>query len=387
MIPPYEIKKIENGRKKVMGEIIQQLINGLSMGSIYALIALGYTMVYGILKLINFAHGEIYMIGAFASYYSFQRLFFINLASKFKVNLQFATDYFDKVDILKTNPSIASAFVTKNSSSFGLTQEQTLNNTMVVEVINKQVHSLELFKNYISTHSVIIFISILVIAMVVTALFGIILEKLAYKPLRNSSRISVLLTALGVSMFLQNGGIKLFGAGKAFPQLIEKKAYMIGDAIIFNHQIIIMVVAFVLMIVLTIIVKYTKTGKAMRAVAFDGVAAKLMGIDINRTISFTFAIGSALAAAAGVLVGMTFGKIDPLMGMMPGIKAFVAAVLGGIGSIPGAVIGGLIMGISESVVVGFVSSTYKDAIAFGILILILIIKPSGLFGSNVKEKV
>lgn len=377
-----------------MGEFIQQLINGLSMGSIYALIALGYTMVYGILKLINFAHGEVYMIGAFVSYYSFRNLFFENIAARFKVNLQFASEYFDKIAVLKSNPGIASGFIMKNFEKFGLTKEQAANSDLVIGVINKQTSALELLKNYINANSIWIFLAIVIIAMVVTAIFGVILEKLAYKPLRNSSRISVLLTALGVSMFLQNTGIKLFGDGKAYPELIKKKTITILGHNLFgyevtmtNYQAIIIAVSIILMVVLTVVVKYTKVGKAMRAVAFDGVAAKLMGIDINRTISFTFAIGSALAAVAGVLVGMTFGRIDPLMGMMPGIKAFVAAVLGGIGSIPGAVLGGIIMGISEAMVVGFVSSTYKDAIAFGILILILIVKPSGIFGSNVKEKV
>ncbi|BDU49462.1 branched-chain amino acid ABC transporter permease [Haliovirga abyssi] len=292
-----------------MTEFIQQLLNGLSLGSIYALIALGYTMVYGILQLINFAHGEIYMLGAFTAYY---------LVFYFKLN----------------------------------------------------------------------FILALVLSMIITAGIGVVIEKLAYKPLRNSSRVSALLTALGVSMLLQNLGLKIFGGDpKAFPQLIPNKPIFIGDLIIFNQQIVIVVVAIILMVILEIIVHYTKIGKAMRAVAFDKDAAKLMGIDSNMVISFTFAIGSALAAAAGVLIGMRFNRIDPLMGMMPGIKAFVAAVLGGIGSIPGAVLGGLIMGISESLVVGYLSSTYRDAIAFALLIIILIIKPAGLLGKNIKEKV
>ncbi len=292
-----------------MVEFLQQLINGLSLGSIYALIALGYTMVYGILKLINFAHGEIYMIGAYIAYY---------LVMIFKLN----------------------------------------------------------------------FILALLLAMFFSAIFGIIVERLAYKPLRNSSRISALLTALGVSMLLQNLGLKIFGGDpKPFPELVENKAIFLGDIIIFNQQIIIVVVSIILMIVLHIIVRYTKTGKAMRAVAYDQEAAKLMGIDSNKIISYTFAIGSALAAAAGVLIGMRFNRIEPLMGMMPGIKAFIAAVLGGIGSIPGAVIGGLIMGISESLVVGYISSSYRDAIAFAILIVILLVKPEGILGKNIKEKV
>ncbi|OQY08127.1 MAG: branched-chain amino acid ABC transporter permease [Fusobacteriia bacterium 4572_132] len=292
-----------------MIEFLQQLLNGLSLGSIYALIALGYTMVYGILKLINFAHGEIYMIGAYIAYY---------LVIFFKLN----------------------------------------------------------------------FILALLLAMIFAAIFGMVVEKLAYKPLRNSSRISALLTALGVSMLLQNLGLKIFGGDpKPFPELVENKAIFLGDIIIFNQQIIIVVVSIILMIALHVIVRYTKIGKAMRAVAYDQEAAKLMGIDSNKIISYTFAIGSALAAAAGVLIGMRFNRIEPLMGMMPGLKAFIAAVLGGIGSIPGAVIGGLIMGISESLVVGYISSTYRDAIAFAILILILLVKPAGILGKNIKEKV
>lgn len=293
-----------------MIEFLQQLINGLSLGAIYALIALGYTMVYGILQLINFAHGEIYMIGAFLAYYLI------------------------------------------NVFHFG-------------------------------------FIEAMVVSMALTAVVGIIIEKLVYLPLRKASKLSVLITAIGVSMLLQNAGFKVFGADpKGFPQLIEKKVVIeMGDLIVFNHQIIIFTVSVFLMVALTFIVKYTKTGKAMRAVAFDKDAAMLMGINVNRTISITFAIGSALAAAAGILVAMTFPKIDPAMGMMPGLKAFVAAVLGGIGSFPGAVLGGFIMGISETMVIGYISSSYKDAIAFIILIVILIIKPAGIFGKNIKEKV
>lgn len=288
----------------------QQLMNGLSLGAIYALIALGYTMVYGILQLINFAHGEVFMLGAFISFY---------LIGSFGVS-----------------PLLA-----------------------------------------------------IVISMVLCAGIGILIEKIAYKPLRNASRISALLTALGVSMLLQNVGIKVFGGDpKSFPVIVQKaELFTIGNVTVFNHDVIIISVSVFLMIGLEIIVKYTKVGKAMRAVAFDKDAAKLMGIDSNKIISYTFAIGSALAAAAGVLYAMKVSTIEPLMGSMPGIKAFVAAVLGGIGSIPGAVIGGLIMGISEMLVSGYISSTYRDAIAFGILILILIVKPAGILGKNIKEKV
>ncbi len=295
-----------------MYEFLQQIINGLSLGAIYALIALGYTMVYGILQLINFAHGEIYMLGAFIAYY-------------------------------------------------------------LITVVHMG------------------FVPAMIISMAITAVIGMIIEKVVYLPLRNAPKLSVLISAIGVSMFLQNTGFKVFGADpKGFPQLIEKKVtleFFDGDILVFNHQIIIIAVSIILMIILTYIVKYTKTGKAMRAVAFDKDAAMLMGINVNKTISKTFAIGSALAAAAGILVAMTFPKIDPVMGMMPGLKAFVAAVLGGIGSIPGAVLGGVIMGVSETLVTGYISSSYKDAIAFIILILILLVRPAGIFGKNVKEKV
>lgn len=298
-----------------MIEFLQQLINGLSLGAIYALIALGYTMVYGILQMINFAHGEVYMLGAFIAYYLITYL------------------------------------------HFG-------------------------------------FVEAMLVSMVITAIIGMIIEALAYRPLRKASRISVLLTAIGVSMFLQNVGFKIFGADPksfdskiVFPGGETSFAFFDDELIVEYNQIIVVIVSVVLMIALTIIVKYTKLGKAMRAVAFDKDAAMLMGINVNKIIAATFAIGSALAAAAGILVAMTFPKIDPAMGMMPGLKAFVAAVLGGIGSIPGAVLGGFIMGTSETMVTGYISSSYKDAIAFIILIAILIVKPTGIFGKNVKEKV
>lgn len=295
-----------------MVEFLQQLINGLSLGAIYALIALGYTMVYGILQLINFAHGEVYMLGAFIAFYLI--------------------------------------------TVFGLG-----------------------------------FVEAMIISMAVTAVIGVIIERFVYRPLRKASRISVLLSAIGLSMLIQNAGFKIFGAEpKGFPEAIKKADVIVlfdDGLIVKNYQIIIFVVSVMLMIGLTLIVKYTKIGKAMRAVAFDKDAAMLMGIDVNKTISFTFAIGSALAAAAGVLVALQYSKIDPAMGMMPGLKAFVAAVLGGIGSIPGAVLGGFIMGVSETLVTGYISSSYKDAIAFIILILILIVKPAGIFGKNIKEKV
>ena len=300
-----------------MQELLQQLANGIAWGSIYALIALGYTMVYGILRLINFAHGDIYMVGAFAAYY-----------------------------------------LARLTHAGG------------------------------SDPSPVLAVLILLASMVICALLGVAMEYFAYRPVRKSSRLTALITAIGVSLFLENLGIRLFGADpKFFPQLVAPVSISLGGVMVTNHQITVVVVSVLLMISLSLFIQRTRTGKAMRAVSFNRDAASLMGIPVNRIISVTFAIGSALAAAAGVLVGLTNPKIEPLMGIMPGVKAFVAAVLGGIGSVPGAVIGGLLMGVSEYLVVGYLSSTYRDAIAFIILILVLLVKPAGLFGRNIAEKV
>ncbi len=290
---------------------IQQLINGISLGSIYALIALGYTMVYGIIKLINFAHGDIYMVGAYVGFFA----------------------------ITKLNMSFIPALLT---------------------------------------------------SMVLCSVLGILIERMAYKPLRNATRIAALITAIGVSLLLEYGGMLIVTPQpRAFPEVFPqtKISFFEGKVYMTNQQIVIFVVTLILMVLLQFIVYRTKTGKAMRAVSFDKDAALLMGININNTISATFAIGSALAAAAGVLVGIYYTSISPLMGIIPGLKAFVAAVLGGIGIIPGAVVGGLLMGIIEAFVSGYGASTWRDAVAFGILILILIIKPSGIFGANIREKV
>ncbi|MBR1420690.1 MAG: branched-chain amino acid ABC transporter permease [Selenomonadaceae bacterium] len=290
-------------------QFIQQLINGISLGSIYALIALGYTMIYGIIKLINFAHGDIYMVGAYVAFFA----------------------------ITVMNLSIFPA---------------------------------------------------LVISMVITAILGMIVEKLAYKPLRHAPRISILITAIGVSFFLEYSMMYFVSpTPRTFPQVIPNIAFDIGGFIINGQQLMIFGITIVLMAILTYIVQKTKLGKAMRATSFDTETAQLMGIDSDRIISMTFCIGSALAAAAGVLVGIYYNAIDPLMGIMPGLKAFVAAVLGGIGILPGAVIGGIILGVIEALVSGFLSSTFRDAAAFGILILVLLIKPSGLLGKNTREKV
>ena len=303
-----------------MTEFIQQFINGLSLGSIYALIALGYTMIYGILRFINFAHGDVFMIGAFSGYY---------LAFLFS----FAT--------FTGGASVAMAIV------------------------------------------------ILLGSMVICSILGFTLEKLAYKPLRSSPKLTILITAIGVSLFLEYGGQLVFGAApKSFPTLLEnKEMFNLGGAAVFSNSVVVIIVSLVLMIILRIIVMNTKMGTAMRAVSFNHNVASLMGININKIISFTFVLGSSLAAAAGILFGLNYPKIDPLIGIIYGLKAFVAAVLGGIGNILGAALGGLILGLVETFVSGYLSSTYRDAIAFAILIIILLFRPTGLLGKKEIEKV
>ena len=291
-----------------MEQFIQQLFNGLHVGSIYALIALGYTMVYGIVKLINFAHGDILMIGAYSTY------FLINAGV----------------------PIWASV----------------------------------------------------ILSMVICAFIGVVIEKLAYKPLRRAPRISALITAIAVSLFLQNLAMILFKPdGRPFPTIVEFKPINIGNVKIEGLTILTIAVSTVLMIALHFFINKTKTGKSMRAVSQDRDAAMLMGINTDKTISITFAIGSALAAVGGVLFSMAYPLINPYMGTMPGLKAFIAAVLGGIGVIPGAMFGGIIMGVAESFTRGYISSQLSDAVVFGILIVVLIVKPSGIFGKNTREKV
>ncbi|WP_026887906.1 branched-chain amino acid ABC transporter permease [Clostridium beijerinckii] len=290
-------------------EFLQQIINGLALGSVYALLALGYTMVYGIIQLINFAHGEIYMIGAFSGFYC---------ASTLKLPL----------------------------------------------------------------------IPTLLVAMAVSALSGVIIEKIAYKPLRNSPRIALLITAIGVSLFLQNAMRLLVGSNpKPFPDLINAGSINIGTVQIDMKTILMFAVSAFLVVLLQFIVYKTKVGKAMRASSQDMEAASLMGINVNNTISLTFAIGSALAGIAGVLVAISYPSITPYMGAMPGLKAFVAAVLGGIGSIPGALVGGIAIGLLETFSKAYISTNFSDAIVFAILIIILLIKPSGLLGKKTNVKV
>ena len=292
-----------------MTVFFQQLINGLSLGSIYALIALGYTMVYGIIKLINFAHGDIYMLGA---YFGFLAITYLHVG----------------------------------------------------------------------------FFPAILISMALCAILGVVIERIAYKPLRNATRIAALITAIGVSYFLEAGTQQVMGTRvRAFPQVLNNQVFNIAGLRITEQQIYIFVTTIVLMLILQFIVKKTKIGRAMRAVSTDSDAARLMGINVDATISITFAIGSALAGAAGVLVGIYYSSINPLMGMLPGIKAFIAAVFGGIGIIPGAMFGGFFIGICEAIVSGYGGSLFKDAVVYIILIVILVIKPAGLLGKNVKEKV
>lgn len=305
-----------------MDTFVQQLINGLTIGSIYALLALGYTMVYGILRLINFAHGDIYMVGAYAGF-------------MLAVHLGFAA-----------NPSLFGLGVT------------------------------------------------LVGTMVIAALIGMAIERFAYRPVRKYSRMTTLITAIGMSLLLENLFVVIFSpTPRSFPTLLTNKNYtLFGNAAISKTQLLIFVVSVVLMILLQWIVYRTRVGTAMRAVSFNINSAKLMGINTDFIIAFTFALGSALAAAAGVLTAQYNPKIEPLMGILTGLKAFVAAVLGGIGNIPGAVLGGLLIGAAETLVVGYgqnigIPSTYRDAVAFAILILVLLFRPSGLLGTTVQEKV
>jgi branched-chain amino acid transport system permease protein len=296
-----------------MTEFFQQLLNGLSLGAIYALIALGYTMVYGVLRFINFAHSDVFMVGAFIGYYAGQHL-----------------------------------------------PQNTFGGGLIV----------------------------LTAAMLGCALLGMTIERLAYRRLRGGPTLNVLITAIGVSLLLESSGQVFFGAEpRTFPTVFPAKNFAFGGLVISSNQLVVIAVALLLVVALQFIVFRTKIGTAMRAVALNPKAAQLVGINNNIVISFTFALGSALAGAGGVLYALNYPSIDPLMGVMPGLKAFVAAVLGGIGNIPGAALGGLILGTVETFVGGSQFSTYKDAIAFGVLILILLFRPAGLLGKFTVEKV
>ncbi|HEY4952366.1 MAG TPA: branched-chain amino acid ABC transporter permease [Verrucomicrobiae bacterium] len=303
-----------------MNEFLQQLINGLSLGAIYALIALGYTMVYGVLRFINFAHGDVFMLGAFAGYF-------------------------------------LSPFVNR----------------------------------FLPAESYLGGVLVLILAMTICAIIGIVIEFLAYRPLRNRPRLTVLTTAIGVSLFIeytcQNSHV--FGAApQKFPDLIPNTTWNFSGLVLDSNQVIVLATTALLLVALRFIVQKTKTGTAMRALAFNEQAAALMGVNINSIISFTFGLGSALAGAGGILFAMNYASIDPLMGVQIGLKAFVAAVLGGIGNLAGAALGGLIIGLLETFAGGIPGlSNYRDGIAFAILILILIFKPAGLLGKSTVEKV
>lgn len=289
-----------------------QLINGLQVGSIYALVALGYTMVYGIVMLINFAHGEIIMVGAYVALMSVPML-----------------------------------------SSLGLPEWLCI-----------------------------------IISVIVCSVLGVIIERIAYKPLRNSPRLSILITAIGVSLLLQNVFMLIFTATpRPFSSVFNLPPIKFADFHISFVTISTIIITIVLMVVVQLFVSKTKMGKAMRAVSEDAGAAQLVGININTTISITFAIGSGLAAVASVMYSSAYPQINPYMGSMLGLKAFIAAVLGGIGVIPGAILGGFAMGIIESLTKAYISSQLADAVVFGILIVVLLFKPSGIMGKNIGEKV
>jgi branched-chain amino acid transport system permease protein len=297
----------------------QQLINGLTVGGVYALIALGYTMVYGILELINFAHGEIYMLGAYLGIIFFGFFTVVGL-----------TSYSLPLSLLLT----------------------------------------------------------FIMAVIFCSAYGFTMEKIAYRPLRNAPRLSPLISAIGVSIFLQNYVMLTQGAtDKVFPHLFGTSGFTLLNARITHLQTAIILVSLFLMICLHFFITKTKMGKAMRAVAQDKVMASLLGIDIDSIISLTFIIGSGLAAIAGIMIALYYGLVNYSIGYVAGIKAFTAAVLGGIGSIPGAMFGGLFLGFVESMGASYISSEYKDAYAFLVLIAVLLIKPSGIFGKTTEEKV
>ncbi|UYL08756.1 branched-chain amino acid ABC transporter permease [Bdellovibrio sp. SKB1291214] len=300
-----------------MHDFVQHLINGISLGSIYALIALGYTMVYGILKMINFAHSDVYMVGAFGAFYIARALG------------------------IQAEPGVGSLAI------------------------------------------------LLISSMVICSLLGLVIERFAYRPLRNAPKLNILITAIGVSLLLEYGGQVVFGADpKVFPEVMKDFVIIsFGNVELKSFDLTVLAVSVLAMIGLQFLIYKTKLGKAMRAVSANASVASLLGVNPDKIIAFTFIVGSALAGVGSVLVGMKYPKIDPLMGMMIGMKAFVAAVLGGIGNVRGAVLGALIMGLSEEMVVGYLSSTYRDALAFGILIAILIFKPAGLLGKYSVEKV
>jgi len=293
---------------------LQQLVNGITLGGVYALIAVGYTMVYGVIQLINFAHGEIYMLGAFLAY-------------------------------------------------------------TLVTVLGLP------------------FFAALILTMLICAFFGIILDFVAYRPLRKAPRLAALITAIGMSIFLQNLALMIWGSQiksyprEVLPEIFYKAAWSAGDVTLSWLQVFILSITVVCMVILHLTIRKTRIGTAMRAVSQDKTTAALMGIGVNRVISFTFAVGSAMGAMAGVLVGLYYNAIFPTMGYIAGIKAFAAAVLGGIGSVPGAMLGGGVLGIAEVIGAGYISSEYRDGISYAVMIAVILFKPSGLIGRQAREKV
>ena len=296
-------------KRSVIMNFLSNLISGLSLGSIYALIALGYTMVYGIAKMLNFAHGDVIMVGAF---------------------------------------------------------------TVIVAVNSMGLPA----------------VAGILVSVLVCVVMGVLIERIAYKPLRSSPSLSVLITAIGVSYFLQSLALLIFGSTqKSFPKVFNMEPIHIGELTVKGESIETLIVTVIIMVALTLFINKTKMGKAMRAVSEDRDAAELMGISVNKTITVTFAIGSALASVAGLFFGATYGFIGPYSGSMPGIKAFVAAVFGGIGSIPGAMLGGILLGVIENLAKAYISTELSDAIVFGVLVLVLCLKPTGLLGKKINEKV
>lgn len=305
-----------------MGEFLQQVANGVSLGAIYALISLGYTMVYGVLRFVNFAHGEMFMLGAYLGMYG----------GKLCINGGWR-------------------------HGWGLVS------------------------------------LVLLGSMAACALFGVLVEKVAYKPLREKSKLTVLITAIGVSLLIQYSGQLFFGATpQSFPEILKLPGYEVSGVKVSSIQVFVFFVTIVLLGLLTLIVMRTRIGLAMRALASNSSSASLMGINPDSVISFTFGLGSCLAGAGGVFYSMLYQAVDPFMGVLPGLKAFVAAVLGGIGVLPGAAIGGVFLGVLETLLVGYsgaigIPSGYRDALAFVVLIVILLVRPNGLFGRSQKEKV
>jgi branched-chain amino acid transport system permease protein len=349
---------------------LQQLINGISQGSAYALIALGYTMVYGVLRLINFAHSDVYMFGAFMGYYiansrTFQERAGASLLSAMLVML-----------LAMALSAVLGMLIERFAYRPGRTK------TRFTLAFWLGILGAAFGQSLGKSLTAVIGGALAGIAI------GVIVEFLGLRPVQQDSRLGVLIIAIGVSLFLENGGQLAFGADpKFFPEIISATSLDVGGLHIDSPKLIVLGVAIVLMVLLTLVVNYTKIGKAMRAVSFNLQAAKLMGINTDRVIALTFALGSALAAAGGILVSLQYPKIEPLMGVMPGLKAFVAAVLGGIGNIPGAMVGGLVLGLAEVMAVWMGASTYRDAIAFVVLVLILLLKPEGILGKGAVEKV